>query len=410
MERCIAALNKTGMLSALRYPNFRWFWLSTALWAMGRWIEMLALGWLVLDLTNSPLILGLVMACRGIPMLLLGAFGGLLADRMDRRRLLIVTQTGLGLLAFLMAILVTAGWIQVWHATVTTLLAGAVFALSMPARQAFVYDIVGRSNLLNATAMNRIALDSTRIVGPALAGGLVVLLGTGGCFYLMGISYMAGVAFIFMIRGAAGSPVDDRSSTWQNFVNGLRYIRSNRTVLLLLSIEIITDTFAFSYYAMLPIFARDILGVGATGLGFLMSASGVGALFGLLAVAVLGDFKYKGWLLLGSCFLFGIMLIFFAVSPWYPLSLALLVGAGAASAVYDATMATALQIIVPDEIRGRVLGAYVLTWGMAPLGSAQAGAVADLMGASLAVAIGGAIAGVYALTIASRASSVRGLG
>ena len=410
MEQCIKALNKTGMFSAVRHTNFRWFWLSTALWAMGRWIEMLALGWLVLDLTNSPLILGLVMACRGIPMLLLGAVGGLLADRLDRRRLLIVTQTSLGLLAFLMAILVTAGWIQVWHAIVITLLAGAVFALSMPARQAFVYDIVGRSTLLNATAMNRIALDSTRIVGPALAGGLVVLMGTGGCFYLMGISYMAGVAFIFMIPGVARSPVDGRSSTWQNFIHGLGYIRSNRTVLLLLSIEIITDTFAFSYYSMLPIFARDILGVGATGLGFLMSASGVGALFALLAVAVLGDFKYKGWLLLGSSFLFGVILIFFAMSPWYPLSLALLIGAGGASAVYDATMATALQIIVPDEIRGRVLGAYVLTWGMAPLGSAPAGAVANVMGANLAVAIGGAIVGVYALAIASRASGVRRLG
>jgi len=408
MERYMAALGKSAMLSAVRHSSFRWYWLSTAFWATGRWMEVVALGWLVLQLTDSPLVLGLVMACRGIPMLLLGAFGGVLADRMDRRRLLLLAQVGLGLLALLMAVLIAAGLIQLWQAFATTLLAGAAIALSMPARQALLCDIVGTSNLLNATAMNRMAMDSTRIIGPALAGGVIVLWGTSGCFYLMGISYIAGGVAILMARGVK-CPVDRGSSAWRNFIDGLSYIRSNRTVLLLLSIEVITDTFAFSYYSMLPLFARDILGVGATGLGFLLSASGVGALLGLVAVAMLGDYKHKGWLLLGACFLFGTMLAFFALSTWYPLSLALLVGAGGASAVYDTAMATALQIIVPDEIRGRVLGAYVLTWGAAPLGSAEAGAVANLIGANFAVAIGGAIVGVYALTVASRASGVRRL-
>lgn len=349
------------------------------------------------------------MACRGIPMLLLGAFGGVLADRLDRRTVLLVAQASLGLLAFLMAVLITADLIQIWHVTVITLLAGAVMALSMPARQALLYDIVGRSNLLNATAMNRIAMDSTRIIGPALAGGFIVLVGTSGSFYLMGISYTASVAVILMIGRMARSPVGRQSSAWRNLIDGLNYIRSNHTVLLLLSMEIVIDTFAFSYYSMLPIFARDILGVGAAGLGFLISASGIGALFGLLTVATLGNFKYKGWLLLSTCFLFGVMLILFAMSPWYPVSFALLIGAGGVSAVYDTVMATALQTIVPDEMRGRVLGTYVLTWGMAPLGGIQAGAVANFFGANVAVSIGGAIVVIYVLIIASRASGVRRL-
>ncbi len=409
IERPGTMRSRNLMFSALRYPNFRWFWLSTALWAMGRWMEMVALGWLVLELTNSPLILGVVMACRGIPMLLLGAFGGIIADRLNRRIILIVAQTSLGLLALLMALLITTGGIHIWHVTIITLLAGAVTALSMPARQALLFDIVGRSNLLNATAMNRIAMDATRIIGPALGGGAIILGGTSGSFYLMGISYIASVVVILMMGQRSSSPVGGRSSAWQNFKVGLKYIQSNHTVLLLLSMEIVIDTFAFSYYSMLPVFAHDILGVGAAGLGFLMSASGVGALFGLLVVATLGDFKYKGPLLLGTCFSFGVMLIFFAASTSYPISIALLIGAGAASAVYDTVMATLLQTIVPDEMRGRVLGTYVLTWGMAPLGGIPAGAVANFLGANFAIAIGGAIVGIYALIIASRASSVRRL-
>ncbi len=397
------------MFSAFTYPNFRWFWLNTAFWSMGWWTELVVLGWLVLELTDSPLILGLVMACRGIPMLLLGAFGGLLADKLERRKLLVISQIGLALLALLMGILIAADVIQLWHVIVITLLAGTVRSLSLPARQIFLFDIVGRNNLLNGVAMNRIAQDSTRIIGPALGGGFIVLMGTDGAFYLMAISHILGAIVVFMIREVAKSPLGGRGSAWGNFIEGLKYVRSNHTVLSLLSIEIIVDIFAFSYYTMLPVFARDVLGVGAAGLGFLMSASGVGALLGSLAVVALGDFGHKGWLLLGNCFFLGVALVLFAISPWYPLSLVLLAFAGAAGSVYDTAEATALQIIASDEMRGRVLGAYVLTWGMAPLGSAQAGAIASLLGASFAVAIGGAIVVAYALIIAGRAPNVRRL-
>ena len=368
---------------------------------------MVVVGWLVLELTDSPFVLGLVAACRGVPLLLFGAFGGLLADRLDRRKLLIAAQMVSSLLMFLMAILIATALIQVWQIIVITLLIALMMAISMPARQAFLYDIVGGTHLLNAIALNRIAMDSTRILGSVLGGGLIVLIGTSGCFYLMGISYIAGGAALFMIKRAEKLAAGGQSSVWQNLRDGISYIRSNRTVLLLLATEIIIDTFAFSYYSMLPVFARDVLGVGATGLGFLTGASGAGALLGVLAVGMLGNIKYKGRLLLGSCFAFGVTLILFSVSPWYPLSLALLVIAGGAGAIYDTVLATALQTIVTEGMRGRVLGVYVLTWGMSPLGGLQVGAVANLTGVTFAVAIGGVIVSIYALITASRAPSLR---
>lgn len=397
---------RAGMFIAVSHANFRWFWLNTAFWSAGIWMEMTVLGWLVLELTDSPLLLGLVMASRGIPLLLFGSFSGVLADRMDRRWLQAASQLAVGIFSLLMGILISTGVIQVWHVVTITVLSGTARTISLPARQAFLYDIVGRDNLLNGIAMNRIAQDATRIIGPALGGGLIVLIGTAGCFYIMGVSFILGSAVLFLIRSVPRLSVTS-TSAWQNLIDGLRYVKSNRTVLLILSIEIVTDTFAFSYYTMLPVFARDILGVGAPGLGFMMSASGVGALLGLVVVAMLGNYTHKGWLLLGSSMAFGGALILFSISPWYPLSLVLLAAAGAAGSMYDTAVATLLQVIVTEEMRGRVMGIYVLTWGMSPVGSAQAGAVASLFGVNAAVAIGGAVTVIYAILIAFRSLSVR---
>lgn len=395
--------------SALRHQGFRSLWVSSFLWSTCRWLEMVAVGWLTLEMTNSPFLLGIVAASRGIPLLALGALGGVLADRANRRTLLMLAQAGSALLFLILAWLLQAEALEYWHIVAVTLLNGTVMALTMPARQAFIYDLVGKGELLNAVAINAVAMNVTRVLGPSAGGLLIEVIGVAGCSLLMVALYLLGILALFFIEPAASKVARPEGSPWQHFIEGLRYVSQHQVVMALLLTEMVCDAFAFSYYAMMPVFARDILNVGAPGLGFLMAATGIGALLAALGVASLGDFKHKGWLLLGSTFFFGFFLVLFALSRSYPLSLFFLLGTGAMGAAFDAVMATLLQGIVPDPVRGRVMGTYVLSWGMAPLGGLWSGTLADLWGAPLAVGLGGVLAAAYAVGLAARLPPLRRL-
>lgn len=397
------------ILTSLRNRDFRLVWFANLTWSTSRWMEMVVLGWLVLELTNSPFLLGLVMAGRGLAMVLFAAIGGVAADRFNRRLLLIAAQSGAVALALTMTLLTGTGLVQVWQVFIVTFLGGTMMSFSAPTRQAFIYDLVGAENLTNALAINSAAVNTTRIFGPSLGGVLIGLVGVSGSYSLMTLTYLAGVACLIAVQRRERISKASEDSVWNNLREGFSYIFRYRVVLALLGIEVMMDIFAMPYLTLMPVFARDVLGVGAEGLGFLLGASGTGSLLGALGVASVGNVRRKALALLLTGAITGLVLILFAYSPYYPLSLALLLGVGLVSAVYNNMMATLLQLTVPDQMRGRVMGVYVLTWGMMPIGSVQAGAVANLMGAPFALGLGGAITALFILGLAWQMPSLRRL-
>ncbi len=396
------------LLIAFRHQGYPLLWTNTIFTSVGFWLEIIAQGWLVLQLTDSAFWVGAVAGARGLGILSLGIFGGTIADQVDRRKLIIFVQAIGMVLAITMGVLTATGLVQLWHILALSWVQGASLALIMPSRNALTYDLVGREVLLNAMAANYWGMNITRVVGPSAAGVIVATMGVSGCYFLMGASNAVGIAAISLVptikKGPGGS-----GTFWQNLKAGIAYVLGHNTIRVLLASELLMDAFAFSHMFMLPVFARDVLKVGPLGLGLLMSASGIGAMISAATVASLGDFHYKGRLLLGAMFAFGASLALFSASPWFGLSLAFIFVVGMSSAAYDTTMSTLLQSIVPDEMRGRVMGLYVLTWSMTPLGSFQAGAVASLLGVPFAVGLGGAVIAAYALGLARGTRTVRAL-
>ncbi|MCL4459411.1 MAG: MFS transporter [Chloroflexi bacterium] len=397
----------TELFSALQHRNFRLYWLGTLASLTGYWIQIVAQGWLVLEMTDSAFLLGLVSFCSSIPLLLFSLFGGALADRMDRRRLLIATQTMSMLLTLLLAVLTYSGAITIWQILLISTLLGTVAAFHIPTRQALVPNLVDSADLLNAIALTSVAFNATRIVGPAMAGVLVGLIGIGGCFYITAASFLPVIVALFAMEMSPSSPNLRGSPMWANIVEGLTYVRDNSIVLMLIALATVPSIFAMPYSILMPIFARDILGVGASGLGLLMAGNGVGALVGSLVVAGLGNYQGRGRLLLVTTFLFSLLLMFFATASWFWHALILLVGVGLSGAVYLSLTNVLLQSCTPDGLRGRVMSVYTLSWGLGPLGYIEAGAVANTFGAPFAVFLGGTICAITAVTAALRSSSLR---
>ncbi|MBI4496452.1 MAG: MFS transporter [Chloroflexi bacterium] len=391
---------RARLLVPFRYPGFGFYWGNTLLTSTGLWMEMVAQGWLIVELTDSPFMLGLVAGSQGLATVVVGAVGGVVADLVERRRLLMLVQGCRALIALVMAVLVGTEVVQIWHVALLALASGAANAVQAPTRHTLVYDLIGREHLAQAVAMNMTASNVMRIMGPAAGGLLVGYFGIAGCYGVVAACWLLGSATIGFIRvKALPTPKADRS-VWHNLVEGLRYVRTQRLILLLLGTEVVADTFAFSHRFLVPFFARDILGVGAIGLGLLLSASGLGALLGAATIGAVSTERNRGQLLVACLFGFGVFLLLFSFSRWFPLSFLLLMGAGGMGTAFDSLMATILQMLIPDEFRGRVMGLYVLTWGMSPVGGFQSGTVAGLFGVPLAVGFGGLVAACVAVLLA----------
>ena len=397
-----------GMFASLRHPSFRLLWTSTLLWSTSRWMEIVVLGWLVLELTGSPFLVGLVTAMRGVPFLFFGALGGVVADRVpSRTRLLAYAQSGIVALTLLLAALVSTGLLQVWHLMVLAFLSGTAMAFDQPARQTLVYDLV-REDLVNALAMNSTAWNVARMLGPAVAGVLLGWVGAGGCFAAMAVLQFVGVGSILLVGAPARVNTSRVDSVWQNLKEGLSYALHSPVPRTLLLVEAVTDIAALPYiFVLMPVFARDVLSVGATGLGFMTASAGIGALAGALTVAFIGDRLRKGLVTIISVLLFGLFLFLFSITSWYPLALVLLALTGTFNTIQMNLEAVLLQTTVPEEMRGRMIGAYVLTWGVMPVGNLQAGTVAALAGAPVAGAAGGIVLVLFALVLARFAGPLR---
>jgi MFS family permease len=394
-----AAPIAAGAFAALRHANFRLFWFGQLFSLTGTWMQSTALGWLVLELTNSEFRLGLVTAATSFPVLLFTLYAGVVADRMDKRRIIVVAQAAAMVFALALAVLTHAGWVTFGSILVLVLLLGTANAFEIPTRQSFFVDLVGKQDLTNAIALNSTAFNLTRIVGPAVAGFLIAQVGIAAAFYLNSASYLAVIAGLLLIRLPAFRRPARTQSTADNLREGFAWIQANRLPRTLVWLIAASSVLAFPYVMLLPVFARDVLQVGATGLGALLSASGAGALAGGLALAAVGHRVSRGPLLLGSSLAFAALVAAFALSTSFSLSLALLAGTGFMMILNNATVNALLQSLVPDALRGRVMSVYVFMFlGMAPLGSLQAGALARWIGAPYALATGAAV--LFLLTMA----------
>lgn len=388
---------------ALSVRDYRLLFQGNAVTSVGYWMQHVALGWLVLELSNSPFYLGLAGFSRSIPMLVISPFGGVVADRMDRRAVLVGTQVAHFLLTALLALLVLINRASVWHVLVASALMGAATSVHVPARQALVPALVGRERLTNALAIYSMSLNASRIVGPSLAGVLLGVTGAGWCLALQSLGYAWAVANTMQIRQVTqrrdGLRSQASGTVVQHLVEGFAYCYRSRPLLLQLVIAAVPAVFAYPYMQLLPAFARDVYHIGPGGLGLLFSAMGIGALAGSFAIAARRTVANKTLLTLLAAAAFGGFLCLFALAPGLPLALGLLAAAGAASSVYNTLNGTILQELTDDEFRGRVSSVYMVTWGLMPLGALPAGALAEVYGAPATVFLGGAICLLFSVVL-----------
>ncbi len=386
--------------AAFRHRNYRLFFSGQLVSVIGTWMQQVALGWLVYDLSNSAFTLGAVRFLSAIPITLLTLVGGAMADRVEKRRIVIMTESTAMVLAFALTTLVYLHMIKVWHIALIGLLEGITDAFDIPTRQSFVIDMVGKDDLMNAIALNSSLFNGARVFGPALAGVVIGVVGMTGCFFLNAVSYLAIVAAYLAMRLPAMTQRPERKPMWHETVEALRYVCSHRTLRAVVSLVTIVSLFGWPYSVLLPVFARDVLHVGASGYGYLMAANGIGALIGALSLASLGDSPHKRKLFYGGLFGFCIMLGVFALSHIYWLSAAALAGSGFFMIIFFATANTAVQTRVPDGLRGRVMGIYALAFlGLTPFGSLLAGYIAKTTSASFAVTLGAAICMIAGLIV-----------
>ena len=395
-----------GMFRALSHRNFRLFWIGAFLSNVGTWMQAVAQGWLVLQLTNSAFWLGLDAFMATAPGFLFTLLGGVFADLIDRRRLLIYTQVIAGITALALASLVATGAVNRWMVLGFSFVTGCCMALASPSYLAMTYDLVGREDLANAIAMNSTQFQLSRVVGPALAGVAFRVFGLAGCFFANGISFVFVVLSLWMVRpernpSAAAHPVSDRRALWRDLVEGVRYVRNRPRVSSLLILSAVSSFFGAPYFSMVPLYARDIFHLGETGLAMMMGMAGAGAFLGALLVAYLGDFRRKGWLVLGGATLFGLGITGFALSSRLTLSLGFLFALGFAIVVSVATTNTLLQKLVTDQMRGRVMSMFILSFmGTMPIGNILAGSLSNQFGPQRTLAVGGLIVTLVATGVA----------
>lgn len=386
--------------AALRHRNYRLFFFGQLISVVGTWMQTVAIGWLVYQLSNSALTLGVVRFLTAIPVTFLTLVGGALADRMEKRRVVVITESTAMALAFLLTALVYSGAVKIWHIALLGLLEGITDAFDIPTRQSFVVEMVGKDDLMNAIALNSSLFNGARVFGPALAGVLIAAVGVVGCFFLNGVSYLAVVIAYVAMRLPPAPRRTERQSMWHETLEALRYVRNHRILRAIVALVTVVSLFGWSYSVLLPVFARDVLHVGASGYGYLMAANGVGALAGALTLASLGETPYRRKLFFGGLFGFCAMILAFALSKVYWLSAATLAGSGFFMIIFFATANTAVQRRVPDELRGRVMGIYALAFlGLTPFGSLIAGVIAHVASASFAVSLGAIICFVAGLAV-----------
>jgi MFS family permease len=402
-----AAVNRSRWQTAgraLRHRNFQLFFSGQLISLIGTWMQTVAQSWLVYRLTGSGLLLGAVGFSSQIPVFLVAPIGGIVADRANRQRVVIATQTASMILAFILAGLTLTGKIQVWHVFVLAALLGVVNAFDLPGRQSFLVDMVGKEDLMNAIALNSSMFNGARVIGPAVAGILVARIGEGWCFFANAVSYIAVIIGLMLMKVHAPARVSAHTSPLVHIREGFEFVARTAPIRSLCILLGLVSAVGMPYSVLMPIFADKILhrggqelasligshDLGAVRLGLLMGASGVGALLGALTLAMRSGVKGLGRWVAVCCAGFGVSLILFAFSTSFWLSVFLLLPVGYFIMLQMASSNTLIQVMVPDVLRGRMMAVYSMMFmGMAPVGALLGGALSDRLGAPLTVAIGG---------------------
>jgi MFS family permease len=398
----------SGAFRSLRHRNFQLFFGGQLISLVGTWMQSVAESWLVYRLTGSPLLLGAIGFASQIPIFLLSPIGGAIVDRHNRHKLIIVTQTLSMTLASILATITLLGVVKVWHIFVLASLLGFVNAFDIPARQAFIVEMVGKDNLMNAIALNSSMFNGARIVGPAVAGILVASIGEGWCFFANAVSYIAVIGGLLMMR-VAPRQHSQQDSALDAIKEGFQWVFNTKPIFALLLLVGLVSLVGMPYAVLMPIFADRILHSGARGLGMLMGFSGAGALIGALTLAAKSGLRGLGTWVAASSACFGLFLAMFAFSRVFWASAALLIPVGMFMMVQMAATNTLIQSMVPDRLRGRVMSVYsMMMMGMAPLGALLAGALSNHIGASLTVALGGFCSILGSIWFGSRLPMIRG--
>jgi len=374
---------------------------------MGTWMQMAAQAWLVYELTDSPLALGIVGACGTLPVLLFSLPAGVVADRVSKRNILLVTQSLAMVQAFALAALAFTGAVRVWHVMALAGFLGAVNALDMPTRHAMVMELASREDLLNAVSLNSSAFNTGRIVGPAAAGVLIAAVGTAVCFLINGITFSAVIIALALISPRPPAQTE-QAPVIPQIREGISWAARQPLVRTVLAMIAVASVFGMSYRTLLPVFARDVFNTGAEGYGFLMSSYALGTLAAAALLTAVGDRWRLGRTVTAGSFLFPVALVFVALSPRYAFAAVGLFVTGMGMMLFSAVANTMLQKASPDELRGRVMSMRALLFaGMMPLGNLQFGAMGEWLGPRAAVAIGSVVCLVSAFTVWRRVPGLR---
>ncbi|MFL5537645.1 MAG: MFS transporter [Longimicrobiaceae bacterium] len=394
---------RRGAFAALRHRDFRLYYLGQALSLIGTWMQGTAQGWLVLELTDSPLKLGVVTAVNSVPTFLFTLYAGAVADRGDKRRIILWANVVALASAVSLGVLTQTALVTYPMVLAVAFALGTASAFEVPTRQSFFVELVGKDDLPNAIALNSMQFNATRIVGPAVAGWMIGIVGTAACFFANAVSYLFVIGSLLGMRLPPFERPERNGDALENIREGLAYIRSVRPVRTLVWLIAAMSVLGFPYVMLLPVFARDVLQVGAKGLGALAAATGVGAVGGGLALAALSGRVRRGRMMLAGALACSAAIFGFAASRSFPLSLALLAAVGFTMTLTTANANALLQSVVPDHLRGRVMSVYVFMFvGTAPLGALQAGAVSKWLGAPIALQAGAVVLAATLLVAAWR--------
>ena len=412
---------RTAFLSVLAIRDFRLFMVGLLSTVLGRQILVATQAWLVYSLTGSPLALGAVGGVHAVPGIAVALFSGALADRFNPRRIILLAESATAPLLAVLATLVVTGRVEVWHILVVSFLTGITQTIDGPARRTVWAPMVPREKFAFAVTMNSAVWDVTHIVAPGVAGGIIASVGslTGNDQTGAGVGfYVAFVGFVIMVVAMRMVRVEPAkrsggATVFHDIVDGFRFVRRNRVFLYLLALSLSAGYFGLSYVYLMPVFAEDYLHVGAGGFGVLLSMAGIGGLLGLLSVASFGQYQDRPWLLVGGITVAGGGMILFATTTAmvqsYALAMVLMVLIGGAFAVFQVATATTMNLLVPDEYRGRVMGLRGIMFNLAPLGSLQAGLIASVIDTPFAVSFAGAVLIALGLLVYAVSPEVRRL-
>lgn len=394
---------------SLRHVDFRNLWMSTVTASAAQWIQQVTVGWVAYEMTGSPLFVGMANGLRSLPLLVLGPLGGVAADRVERKKLMMSTQICLIITSVIFALLLATGHANIWLLFLFTFTTGIAWAFNMPVRQSVVSNVVPREDLMNAVALNSAGNNVTRILGPSIGGLLIAYLGSANNFFLQSAIYVIVTLLILRLRIPAQVKRQETASVLADLREGIKYTWRHPTLRPQMILALVPMLIAFPMNSLLPIFAGDVLEVGVGGYGLMMGAPGIGAVIGTLTVASIRNVERKGLLILGAVALQGVCLILLSQTRLLPLSLLCLMFYGAAQMSYMTTNQSVIQLTAPEEIRGRVQGLYMLNQGLIPFGSLMAGTLASFTSVPFTYLVMGIATVVFATGFIVRSSSLRGL-